>query len=260
MITRRRAGVALLVAAATLIVAAFLDYRGGGPRHMSAVTPSREPAVVRARPVDGRAPVLSPSPYTAGNTTTRVLHVLDGDTIILSDGRRVRYIGIDTPERTDERLHAAAEGAREANLRLVGGQDIRLETDVQETDRYGRLLAYVWVGDTFVNEALLREGWARLLTIPPDVRYLDRLRVAADAGAERRAAFWGAAASPAVAGSTVTSSASCPADRPIKGNISRTGEKIFHVPDGDFYARTIPEECFGTRAEAERAGYRASRR
>ena len=114
------------------------------------------------------------------DTTVDVLRVIDGDTIVVEiDGRpeRVRYIGIDTPEMNDEReaIVALAQDATGANERLVGGKSVRLEFDVQQRDKYGRLLAYVWVGDTMVNEELVREGFAELLTIPPNVKYAERL-------------------------------------------------------------------------------------
>jgi len=127
------------------------------------------------------------------DATVDVLRVIDGDTIVVEiDGRRerVRYIGIDTPEMNDQReaIVARAQDATGANERLVGGKAVRLEFDVQRRDKYGRLLAYVWVGDTMVNEELVREGFAELLTIPPNVKYAERLaeahRAAREAGDE----------------------------------------------------------------------------
>lgn len=93
----------------------------------------------------------------------------------------MRYIGIDTPEMGDERreIRALAFAARRANARLVEGRRVRLELDVEKRDRYGRLLAYVWVGDTLVNEALVRAGHAAPYTFPPNVRYVDRFVEAA---------------------------------------------------------------------------------
>lgn len=206
-----------------------------------------------------------------GVNVVRAVHVIDGDTIILADGRQVRYIGVDTPELGDRRLAGAADAAREANRRLVEGNDLRLERDVRELDRYGRLLAYVWVGETLVNEELLREGWARLLTIPPDVRYVGRFREAARVGAAKRLAIWsppqrdpaGWRGTPSQSGrvaGSATADIDCPLEKPVKGNISRRGEKIYHLPSGDFYERTRPEACFATARDAEAAGYRASRR
>jgi micrococcal nuclease len=72
------------------------------------------------------------------------------------------------------------------NRRLVGGRHVRLELDVRSRDRYGRLLAYVWLGDTMVNAELVRRGYAQVMTVPPNVRYQDLFvklqREARDAG------------------------------------------------------------------------------
>ena len=109
----------------------------------------------------------------------RVRHVSDGDTIRVDietgpSNQPVRYIGIDTPEIAES--DALAEAARVRNIELVGGKRICLERDVSDTDRFGRLLRNVWLDDgTFVNEALVHEGLAVLLTIPPDIKYADRL-------------------------------------------------------------------------------------
>jgi micrococcal nuclease len=111
----------------------------------------------------------------------RVVRVVDGDTIhVRVDGRdeRVRYIGIDTPEdvKPDTPVQCYARAAAAANGRLVGGREVRLVFDAEPRDRYGRLLAYVFRGDDglFVNAELVRDGFARTLTIPPNVRYARR--------------------------------------------------------------------------------------
>ena len=105
-----------------------------------------------------------------------VVRVVDGDTIHVRIGARVekvRYIGVNTPE-----VHHPTKGeepggreAAEVNRRLVEGQAVRLELDVQERDRYGRLLAYVWIGDLMINAELVRLGYAQVMPIPPNVRY-----------------------------------------------------------------------------------------
>ena len=105
-----------------------------------------------------------------------VVRVVDGDTIhvrICARVEKVRYIGVNTPE-----VHHPTKGeepggreAAEVNRRLVEGQAVRLELDVQERDRYGRLLAYVWIGDLMINAELVRLGYAQVMTIPPNVRY-----------------------------------------------------------------------------------------
>ncbi len=124
-----------------------------------------------------------------------VRRVIDGDTVELAGGQLVRYIGIDAPEthrreggRWVDDSEPFGREATEANRRLVEGKrTVRLEYDVQTHDRYGRLLAYVYVGDQMVNEALLADGYATLLTIPPDVKYVERFRqLAAQARAARR--------------------------------------------------------------------------
>jgi micrococcal nuclease len=86
----------------------------------------------------------------------RVIAVRDGDTIELDDGRVVRYIGINTPERGEP----GADSATALNVRLVMGQQVRLEFGHELTDRYGRTLAFVYVGERMVNRELVRAGWA----------------------------------------------------------------------------------------------------
>jgi len=125
---------------------------------------------------------------------TFVSRVVDGDTIELIDGRLVRYIGIDAPEiRRKIAGHWVMDPqpmgleAATFNRTLVEHQRVRLEYDIETHDRYGRLLAYVYVGDVMVNAELLRSGLAHLLTIPPDVKYAERFReLAASAHAAHR--------------------------------------------------------------------------
>lgn len=114
-----------------------------------------------------------PPPPTAtelppGNEQIAVVaSVTDGDTIrVILNGQDVpvRYIGIDTPEYDQP----CGNEATQANAGLVAGQMVRLVKDVSETDRYGRLLRYVYVGDLFVNAELVRQGWARAVQYPPD--------------------------------------------------------------------------------------------
>jgi micrococcal nuclease len=107
-------------------------------------------------------------------TTAKVTRVIDGDTIVIEGGYRVRYIGIDTPETYPE-VEAFGIEAWQANRSLVEGQEVRLEKDMSETDKYDRLLRYVYVGDTFVNAELVRRGLARAEAYPPDTKYQDYL-------------------------------------------------------------------------------------
>ena len=105
-----------------------------------------------------------------------VVHIEDGDTIDVRIGdrvERVRYIGIDAPEVPHHGLDGTrgGEAARRLNRALARGRRVSLELDAEERDHYGRLLAYVWVGDRMINLEMVRRGYARVLTIPPNVRY-----------------------------------------------------------------------------------------
>jgi micrococcal nuclease len=99
--------------------------------------------------------------------TARVIQVIDGDTIAIEGGYHVRYIGIDAPEK-DEFCYLEA---KQVNERLVAGKKVRLEKDISDEDRYGRLLRYVYVDDTFVNAEMARLGYAWAEAYPPDIKY-----------------------------------------------------------------------------------------
>lgn len=105
----------------------------------------------------------------------KAVRVIDGDTIELANGETVRYIGIDAPETLHPSRPVEFMGLEAAafNRTLVSSQDVRLEFDVQQRDHFGRLLAYVYVNDIFVNAELVRSGYARVATYPPNVRHVD---------------------------------------------------------------------------------------
>jgi len=121
-------------------------------------------------------PLLAAGAASAATIEGTVVRVVDGDTIYVQLADRVekiRYIGVNAPE-IHHPLKGQEPGGREAaavNRRLVGGRHVRLELDVRTRDRYGRLLAYVWVGDTMINAELVREGYAQVMTVPPNVKY-----------------------------------------------------------------------------------------
>ncbi len=109
-----------------------------------------------------------------------VTRVIDGDTIEIDiNGTiyKVRYIGLDAPELDDERPEfcALAQEATRYNRQLVEGKTVRLEKDISETDRYGRLLRYVYVDDIFVNAELVEQGLAWAKVYEPDPKYQDYL-------------------------------------------------------------------------------------
>jgi micrococcal nuclease len=126
-----------------------------------------------------------------------VLRVVDGDTIeVLLDGTEedVRYIGVDTPESVapGEPVECYGEAASDFNAELVEGEDVSLVFDAELRDRYGRLLAYVYVGDVLVNAELVARGFARTLEIEPNTSKAPRFeRLEQRAGAAGRG-LWGA--------------------------------------------------------------------
>ena len=126
----------------------------------------------------------------------QVVRVVDGDTIqVRLDGgatERVRYIGIDTPEsvKPGTPVQCFAKKASHFNAGLVAGRDVTLKTDAEERDRYGRLLAYVYAGPEFVNRELVARGYARTLTIPPNVAHADEFARLARRAREAGLGLW----------------------------------------------------------------------
>jgi micrococcal nuclease len=139
------------------------------------------------------APALAPD-------QAEVKRVVDGDTVVVrlaSGDERVRLIGVDTPESVDPRRPVECfgkEAARRTEELVPPGTLVRLERDVEARDRYGRLLAYLYRVDdgTFVNLALVEEGFAQPLTIPPNVAYANRFATAARDAREAGRGLWGA--------------------------------------------------------------------
>ena len=127
--------------------------------------------LVISRGAAGELPPVGFQCDTTSETGQRatVTQVIDGDTVALSNGDRVRYIGMDTPERGEPLYKEATE----FNRNLVEGKAVRLTKDISERDRYGRLLRYVYVDDILVNAELVREGYAREFEYKPDVRFRD---------------------------------------------------------------------------------------
>lgn len=165
---------------------------------LPACLPARAP--LSLRPTTVAQPALaSPTPAAptrpAGEPPAgdhaEVTHVIDGDTVeVRLDGReyRLRYIGVDAPEREEPFYNEAADFNRD----LVEGETVILVRDVSETDQYGRLLRYVYLEDgTFVNGELIANGLTRLVTFPPDVAQTEYLRDLQAQAREAGAGMWG---------------------------------------------------------------------
>lgn len=124
-----------------------------------------------------------------------VVKVIDGDTIeveINGEVERVRYIGIDTPELSHEGSpeECFAREATEINKDLVLGKQVRLEKDVSETDKYDRLLRYVYVDDVFVSETLVESGAAKAKRYYPDTKMSDQLEMVEVKAREAKLGVW----------------------------------------------------------------------
>jgi endonuclease YncB( thermonuclease family) len=177
----------------------------------------------RSRPVEprevSRAATASPAAVASERTGGRpalvdatLLWVIDGDTVCARiEGRveRVRYIGIDAPEtrHSPRGGEPGGEEASEANRRLVEGQPLQLELDVAPRDRYGRVLAYVYAGERLVNAELVRQGYARTSTVPPNVKYKRLLRRLQHEARDQRRGLWAAATAERVSGQPAPGSA-----------------------------------------------------
>lgn len=123
----------------------------------------------------------------------RVKWVIDGDTIVLDNNQKVRYIGINSPEvaREDHMPEPFGEAAKRFNAGLVKQKKVRLEFDVEPNDRYQRRLAYIFLKNgLFVNAEMLSQGYAYLLYLRPNVRYQTQLLAAQRAAMSAKRGIW----------------------------------------------------------------------
>ena len=128
--------------------------------------------------------------------TFLVTRVVDGDTIevdFYGEKKKVRYIGIDTPEIEKANTPAECYGveAKKRNNELMTGKYVELVKDVSETDKYGRLLRYVYVDGDFINLRLVEEGYADVFTYPPDVKYAELFKEAKRSAKNEGKGLWG---------------------------------------------------------------------
>ena len=231
-------------------------------------------------PTPTKTPILS-----SVSESFKVTRVVDGDTIEVEGGEKVRYIGIDTPETVDPRKPVQCFGieASKKNKELVEGKTVRLEKDITDRDKYGRLLRYVWVDDPsagsgqapstsfdsaqdrglgqvlFVNLELVKQGFASSYTYPPDIKYQKEFLAAEREAREAERGLWKAC--PISVVPTVQIQEPTKSECNIKGNISTSGEKIYHLPGCGSYAKTQIDEKRGERwfcseKEAQEAGWR----
>lgn len=115
-----------------------------------------------------------------------VAEVIDGDTVNLADGERVRYIGLNTPERDE----AYYDEATQLNRQLLNAGPVQLEFDVETQDQFGRTLAYIWVDGVLVNLEIVRQGYANMLVVPPNNRYEAEFRQAEAEARQAKRGMW----------------------------------------------------------------------
>ncbi|MBE4910535.1 thermonuclease family protein [Bacillus luteolus] len=197
-------------------------------------------------------------------------HGIDGDTVsVFYNGKEesVRFLLIDTPETSHPRLGKQPFGqeAKEFTNRLIQqANTIELEFDIgANRDKYGRLLAYVYVDGKMLQEELLKEGLARVAYVyPPNTRYVDEFNALQRTAQKEGKGIWeiedyvreDGFNSEVIESDTNTDSIS--SDCNIKGNINSSSEKIYHTPDSPWYEKTKPEVMFCTEEEAVKAGFR----
>jgi len=154
-----------------------------------------------------------------------VSEVIDGDTIRLADSRDIRYIGIDTPEtaKGEKEDECYAQKAKELNKELVLGKEVILEFDINEMDRFGRYLAYVYADaknpkeEVFINQYLLEQGAGIFFLDTVNLKYQDELIKAAEKGHEEKKGMWN----------------DCALDNKgcvIKGNLDKQDKRWYHLP------------------------------
>lgn len=191
--------------------------------------------------------------YSTNKQALEVTAVIDGDTIRLADGTRVRYIGIDAPEKEG----CYAQEAKQVNQKLVIGKKVRIETDLNEMDRFGRTLAYVYLEKTnkekvFVNEYLLSQGAGEFFLDTVNQRYEFLLVTAAEKAHSQNKGLWSVCAPDPQSGCQ------------IKGNLDRLDHRWYHLPEFRHYDQVVinlskGDRWFCTETQAQKAGFQRAR-
>ncbi|MBL5844642.1 thermonuclease family protein [Bacillus sporothermodurans] len=177
---------------------------------------------------------------------------------------------IDTPETKHPRIGVQPFGPEASNFtkKMLTNKSIELEMDVQERDKYGRLLAYIWLDGKMFNRILLEKGLARVAIFPPNTKYVDDFERIQDKARQKEIGIWSienyatdrgfnsSGLPPVSSRSSKEHSSGCK----IKGNINSRGKKIYHLPNGQYYQQTKAEAWFCSEKEAKEAGYRKSQR
>jgi len=210
---------------------------------------STPPPATQTPPDSTAEPTPEPTPTPSPEfTEAKVIRVIDGDTIevnIAGTTYKVRYIGIDTPETVHptKPVEYMGKEASDKNKELVDGKTVKLEKDISETDKYDRLLRYVYVGDLFINAELVRLGYAQVSTYPPDVKYQDLFLQLQQEARDAERGLW--AAEPQEPEQT-------------SGKyVGSTESNKYHYPSCSAAKKILPENeiWFDSAADAQSQGY-----
>ncbi len=240
---------------------------GGSGAASSAVSAAQATGTAAGTAPTAPAPSTSaPAKPVLGLKPASVIRVVDGDTAVFSMGGRqekVRFIGVDTPGSTTQHEPYGEEASNYTKRVLGQGRTVYLETDAELRDRYGRMLAYVWLeAPTDRNDASMREkqlnarlllhGYAQQMTIQPNSRYADFYTVYAREAREQNRGLW---ALPVTSPSGAAPSK--PAAPASGGYVGSRRSNKFHARDCQWGKQIASHNLvvFKTRAAAVRAGY-----
>jgi len=239
----------------TEILTAFQEGQVNGKNYVSA----RDLAEALGAKVSWKQETQTIDVISANKTKTeeadtyKVIKVVDGDTFKIMYNNvetSVRLIGVDTPESVHpdpERNTEFGVMASNFSKKMLEGKTVKLVKDVSETDKYGRLLRYVYLEDgTFYNELLVKEGYARVSTYPPDVRFADVLLEAERFARENNKGLWG-----------ITGNESIEENNEEYTYVGSKKSDKYHKPNCRWAKEIYPENLvkFKDKADAEAKGY-----
>ncbi|WP_102345493.1 thermonuclease family protein [Bacillus sp. Marseille-P3661] len=205
------------------------------------------------------------------NHSAVVTNVVDGDTfdiMINNKEERVRLLLVDTPEtkHPSKPVQPFGKEASQFTRDILEGKEVMVELDISERDKYGRLLAYIWVDGKMINEMLLEKGLARVAYVyAPNTKYVDSFYDIQKQAQKAAVGIWsienyvdddGFNDERGLANADKLPSTG-EGDCTIKGNINSKGEKIYHTVESPSYKQTKPEVLFCSEEEAKAAGFRA---
>ena len=190
--------------------------------------------------------ISSSNTSSQASTTYTVIRVVDGDTFKINyNGKEesVRLIGVDTPESVHPDAEKNTEFGKTASnfsKNYLEGKEVTLEFDVQERDQYGRLLAYVYLNGIMYNKTLLEEGYAKIATYPPNVKYVDDFTTIQEEARNNKKGLWGYETTSSASNSSQTSSAT----NTINSNSSSTSDNSENI---EYNGQTVYKSKTGSK-------------